>query len=117
MRKLILVLFAAAAISALAADTTVKGYLVDVACAMEEGQKPAFGPGHSKGCLQMPDCANSGYGVLTADRKFIRFDKASNEEAKKFIAGMSKEKDIRVTVTGTVNGDQMKVTKIELQQP
>jgi hypothetical protein len=117
MRKLILVLFVAVALSALAADTTVKGYLVDLACAAEEGQKPGFGAKHTKACLQMPDCAGSGYGVLTDDRKVIRFDSASNEQAKKFIADLSKQKDIRVTVTGTVNGDQMRVSKIELQQP
>ena len=115
MKKLILVLFAAAALSALAADTTVKGYLVDIACASEEGQKPGFGAKHSKGCLQMPDCASSGYGVLTDDKKVIRFDNASNEQAKKFIADMNKNKDIRVNVTGTVKGETMTVSKIELQ--
>jgi hypothetical protein len=43
MRKFILILFAALSISAFAADTTVKGYLVDLACAREEGQKDGFG--------------------------------------------------------------------------
>lgn len=115
MRKLMLVLFAAVAISAFAAETTVKGYLVDLSCAAEEGQKPGFGAKHSKDCLQMDDCAKSGYGVLTDDKKVIKFDKASNEQAKKFISDMKKAKDIRVNVTGTVTGNTMAVNKIELQ--
>ncbi|MGC2696705.1 MAG: hypothetical protein WA738_13045 [Candidatus Angelobacter sp.] len=115
MGRLILVLFAAAAISAFAADTTVKGYLVDLSCAAEEGQKPGFGARHSRDCLQMDDCAKSGYGVLTDDKKVIKFDKASNEQAKKFIADLKKTKDLKVNVTGTLKGNTIAVNKIELQ--
>jgi hypothetical protein len=115
MRKLILVLFTALAVSALAADTTVKGYLVDLSCAAEEGQKPGFGAKHSKDCLQMDECEKSGYGVLTDDKKVIKFDQASNEQAKKFITDLKKPKDIKVNVTGTVKGDTITVSKIELQ--
>ena len=115
MRRLILLLLAAAAISAVAAETQVQGHLVDLACSREEGQKPGFGAKHSKECLQMPECVKSGYGVLTADKKVIKFDAAGNEKAKKFIAELTKDKDIRVNVTGTMNGDHLSVSKIELQ--
>ena len=112
MKKFVLVLFAAMAVSAFAADTTVKGYLVDRACSAESDFKPEK---HSKDCLQMPDCVKSGYAVLTEDKKVIKFDKAGNAQAKKFIASLKKEKDIKVAVTGSVNGDTMTVSKIELQ--
>jgi hypothetical protein len=115
MKKLAMILFAAIAISAFAADTTVKGYLVDLSCAAEEGQKAGFGAKHSKDCLQMEECVKSGYGVLTDDKKVIKFDAAGNEQAKKFIAELKKEKDIKVSVSGAVNGDGMTVSKIELQ--
>jgi len=115
MRKSILILFTALAMSAFAADTTVKGYLVDLSCAREEGQKPGFGAKHSKDCLEMDDCAKSGYGVLTDDKKIISFDQAGNQQAKKFIAELKKQKDIKVSVTGAVKGDSMTVNKIELQ--
>ena len=116
MRKLILVLFAALAVSAFAADTTVKGYLVDISCATSpEAQAADFGAKHSKGCLQMDDCAKSGYGVLTDDKRVIRFDVAGNAQAKKFIADLKKTKDLKVNVTGAVNGESMTVSKIELQ--
>jgi hypothetical protein len=115
MKRLTLVLLTAVALSAFAADTKVQGYLVDIACGSEERQRPNFGIKHSKGCLEMPDCAGSGYGVLTEDKKIIRFDAASNAKAKQFIAELKKNNDIKVNVTGTVNGDQMSVSKIELQ--
>jgi hypothetical protein len=115
MRRLILLLLTAVALSAVAAETQVKGHLVDLACSREEGQKPGFGAKHSKMCLQMPECEKSGYGVLTDDKKVIMFDAASNEKAKKFIADLTKDKDIRVNVTGTMSGDRLSVNKIELQ--
>jgi len=115
MRKFILMLFAAMSITAFAADTTVKGYLVDLACAREDGQKAGFGAKHTKDCLQMPDCVKTGYGVLTDDKKIVQFDAAGNEQAKKFIADLKKEKDVKVSVTGAVNGGSMTVSKIELQ--
>ena len=115
MRKVVLVLLAATALSSFAADTNVKGYLVDMACGREEGSRPDFGIKHSKMCLQMPECAASGYGILTEDKKVIRFDAAGNEQAKKFIADVKRTTDIKVTVTGTVQGSSMTVSKIELQ--
>ncbi len=116
MRKFILILFAAMSISAFAADTTVKGYLVDLACATgDEGKEANFGAEHGKQCLQMPDCVKGGYGILTPDKRIVRFDKAGNDEAKKFITTLKKEKDIKVAVTGAVTGDSMSVSKIELQ--
>jgi hypothetical protein len=115
MKKLVLILFAAISLGALAADTTIKGTLVDMACAREDGSKPGFGAKHSKDCLEMPDCVKSGYGLMTADKKVIKFDKAGNDQAKKFIAEMKKAKDIQVEVTGAVTGDTMTVSKIVLQ--
>jgi hypothetical protein len=115
MKKLVVILFAAFAVSAFAADTTVKGYLVDLACAAEDGQKAGFGAGHTKDCVQMPDCEKSGYGVLTDDKKVVKFDAAGNAQAKKFIAALKKDKDVKVAVTGAVKGDSITVNKIELQ--
>ena len=116
MRRFVLLLFMAASINALAADTAVKGYLVDVACLARMKQKHALAASHSKACLQVPNCADSGYGVVTEDKQFIKFDQDGNEKVRKFVTGIDKKNDIRVTVTGTVDSDTMTVSKIELQQ-
>jgi len=110
-----LMLLGAMAASALATDTTVKGYLVDRACASEDANNPGFGAKHTKNCLQMPNCEKSGYAVLTEDNKVITLDYNGNVQAKKFIAALTKNNDIRVIVTGTMNGGEIIVSKIELQ--
>jgi hypothetical protein len=115
MKKLVLALFVTMAVNAFAADTVVKGYLVDTACQQEDGNKPGFGAEHTKACLRMKECVSSGYGVLTEDKKYIKFDTAGNSEARKFIDALKKTSDIRVAVTGSVDGSKMTVTKIELQ--
>src|SRR5213078_1883007 len=97
-----------------AADVEIKGHLLDAACAFGEARTAALATHHSKACLQMADCERSGYGVLTPDMKFIRFDKAGDEQAKKFLAPLKKTTDIRIAVTGTVTGDRITVQKIEL---
>jgi hypothetical protein len=120
----ILAIVALAAI-AFAADTkaaaksqTMNGYLVDVSCASENAEKPKadFGAKHSKRCLQMPECEESGYALVTGEGKVIKFDKDSNETAKKFIASTERDKDWKVAVTGTMNKDNtLKVDKLALQ--
>jgi hypothetical protein len=108
-------------IPAVAADansaTTVQGTLVDVACATANAKKPKadFAVKHSKDCLQMPDCAESGYAVLTSDNKIIRFDAKGNELAKAAIDKTKKENDLKVSVTGKVSGDQIAVASLNLE--
>ena len=99
-------------------EQTISGHLVDLACAAENSARPdpKFGATHDKSCLQMPDCAKSGYGVLTSDNKVIRFDSKGNEQAKKFIQMTDKYKDWRVTVSGPVQGNTIAVNSLMLQK-
>jgi hypothetical protein len=94
----------------------LSGYLVDIMCSSEHASEgEAFGAKHSKECLQMADCVKSGYAVLTADNKVIKFDAKGNEEARKAIAASSKTSDFKVTVSGTVSGDSIAVASLEIQ--
>ena len=125
--KRILGIFVVLALAALAAfagsdkmggKQTLNGTLVDVSCAMENAQKPKadFATKHSKQCLQMPECVETGYGLLTPDNKFTKFDADSNKQVEKFIADTDKNNDWKVTVTGSMNKDNtIKVESIKLQ--
>ena len=53
--------------------------------------------------------------MLTEDKRVIVLDYNGNVQAKKFIAALTKNNDVRVIVAGTLNGGQIAVTKIELQ--
>jgi hypothetical protein len=101
--------------SSFAADVAVKGYLIDVVCSSRKTSKPASLTTHGKACMQMPSCGNSGFGVLTEDKQFIKFDEDGNEKARKFMSETKADHDFKITVSGSMDGDKMKVDKIELQ--
>ncbi len=112
----ILLLVAVSAFAGQGKKAKVSGYLVDIMCSSEHASEgEAFGAKHSKECLQMADCEKSGYAVLTADKKVIKFDAKGNEEAKKAIAASAKEKDFKVTVTGAVEGDSIAVASLQIE--
>src|SRR5260221_8554055 len=85
--------------SSFAADVAVKGYLIDVACSARKANKPASLATHNKGCMQMPTCNNSGFGIVTEDKQFIKFDDEGNEKARKFISETKADHDFKVTVS------------------
>ena len=67
---------------------------------------------HETSCLIM--CSDSGYGVLTADGTWLKFDAKGNEEALKALKATEKKAGIRVTVTGDRQGDEIKVTEVTI---
>ncbi len=127
MKKLtgIMLLIALAAGMAFAGDSdksnaktqTITGYLVDVACAKENAAhpEPGFAAKHDKGCLQMAECVQSGYAILTDDNKVIKLDKQSNETAKSLIASTDKKDNWKITATGVLNGDTFSAQSLKLQ--
>jgi hypothetical protein len=62
----------------------------------------------------MADCKDSGFGVVTADGKFLKFDSAGDEKAVKLLEGADKEDNINVSVDGKVNGDNIAVKSLSL---
>jgi hypothetical protein len=92
----------------------VKGYIVDAACGARRSS-PAGAASHSIVCLRAIACQHSGYILVTADKRILKFDPDGNEKAFKFLTGVNKETDIKVTVTGKIDGEKISVTKIELE--
>lgn len=103
MRKLFLTL---SLFSAAAFADTMSGTLVDLNC---KGKDLAE---HSRQCAMK--CAKSGFGLVTADGKFVKFDETGNAKALEALQASAKEKDLKATVTGTVDGDVLKVESITL---
>ena len=70
---------------------------------------------HTRKELLTPAHQKSGYGVFAHDdQKFFSFDAAGNSKALALIRAAKKEDDFRVEVTGTIEGEKMKVTAIRL---
>ena len=70
---------------------------------------------HTRQCLLMPACRRSGYGVYTYETtKYLSFDAAGNRKALALIEATKKPEDMRVEVTGEIQGDTIKVDSLKL---
>ena len=104
MKKLIAGL---AVSSVLALAETWSGTVVDVACKKNDLAS------HTKDCAV--SCAKSGYGMVLADGKFIKFDERGNVKTLAALKATSKEKDLKAKVTGTIKEDVIQVESIEIE--
>lgn len=112
LTHLFLITGLAAALSAV----EVEGVLMDKMCSMKavkEGQKAAIM--HTRQCAMMPDCEKSGYGVFTVDNKYLGFDAAGNEQAAAALKSCKKKDNLKVKVSGEVDGETIKVASLKLQ--
>jgi hypothetical protein len=91
---------------------TWNGILGDKACAMKMKGDMTKCAGHTKMCTTEPMCAKSGYGI-TVDGVYYKFDKKGDAMASKWLAATKKDKDLEVTVSGTMSGKMIKVTDIK----
>ena len=92
--------------SVVALGETWTGHVVDTMC---KGKDVAS---HTKKCAM--GCAKSGFGLVTSDGKFVKFDEAGNAKALEAIKASDKDKDLRAKVSGTMDGDVIKVESISI---
>lgn len=94
---------------ACAAETFVNAPVIDVMCSHKEKTNP---DGHTRACSLQ--CQESGFGILTTDGKFLKFDKSGNGKMMELLKKTDKTDHLRVNVTGTVEGDMIKVGSVSL---
>jgi hypothetical protein len=102
----------------------VKGILIDEMCSSKAEVRIVSGPrleggmivaeAHTRQCALMPACEKSGYGVFTYDNKFLKFDPAGSRKALAALKASKKEDDLKVEVTGDIQGDTIKVASLKL---
>jgi|SRR5579864_626810 len=96
---------------------SVRGYLVDTVCVKEEAaQLSDLGSKHTKKCLQMPACRESGYALLlpSHNNDVLRFDKRGNDLAARLVNGRHVESGWLLHATGHRNGDEFAVATLEI---
>jgi hypothetical protein len=114
-RKSLSFLALLAGFAGMASAADIQGILIDKMCstkAVKGGQAAAVA--HDRDCALMPPCQQSGYGVYTADNKYLTFDDAGNTKAIAALKKSKKKDDLKVTVTGDVQGDTIKVSNLKL---
>jgi hypothetical protein len=100
-------LFALALMAPLAAAESFTGTVVDVMCRGKDLS------GHTRECALT--CSKSGYALVTADGKFLKFDEGGNARALTQLKKLTKEKDLKAKVSGKLDGDVLKVESIEFE--
>lgn len=94
-----------------------KGYLVDKMCAtgyVKDGdvaKANAKGAKHTKSCALEEGCMESGYGLII-NGKYAKFDEAGDKMAVDYLNKSTKKDNFFVEVTGTKDGDIVKVKSI-----
>ena len=112
MRKLaslVLVLGMYALPSLAAAETYKDVAVVDVNCSKKVAADP---DSHTRACALK--CAASGFGIVTADKQFLKLDADGNAKITEALKASDKKDHLRVDVSGDVQGDTLKVTSIKL---
>jgi hypothetical protein len=107
MRKLFLVTAALATAIVSTAAESWTGTVVDVMC---KGKDLA---NHTSKCAV--SCAKGGYGLVLPDGKFVKFDESGNAKALAALKATAKEKDIKARVSGSLDGEVIKVDAIQIQ--
>lgn len=97
----------ALALAPLAFAESWTGTVVDVMC---KGKDVAS---HTRQCAV--NCAKGGYGLVLSDGKFVKFDERGNSKTLTMLKTASKDKDLKVKVSGTLDGEVIQVSAIELQ--
>ena len=107
MKRVFGVAVLVAAFGAVAMAGEWQGHLMDAMCAAKMKDKAA---GHKAKCAL--SCAKSGFGLVTADGKYIKFDEAGNAKAQEALKATTKEQDLKIKVTGTLDGDTIQVESL-----
>ena len=93
--------------AAFAAAETWSGTVVDVMC---KGKDLA---GHTRDCALT--CAKSGFGLVLADGKFVKFDETGNAKTLALLKKSTKEKELKAKVSGALENGVIQVESVELQ--
>ena len=114
--RFFVVMGSVAAFACAASAAEVQGILLDRMCSAKivaaKDQKAA--QNHTRECDLMEDCVKAGYGVFTADGKFITLDPAGSQKVQQALKASKKKDNIRVQVTGEQSGDSITVTAIKI---
>jgi hypothetical protein len=91
------------------AETWKDVSIVDVNCSAKVKANP---DAHTRDCAMQ--CAKSGYGLVTADGTYLKFDSHGNEAALTALKKSQAKDHLRATVTGEREGDTIKVNSLKL---
>ncbi|HTJ28950.1 MAG TPA: hypothetical protein VL346_00525 [Acidobacteriaceae bacterium] len=106
----LLILGSMCALPALAAPRSYQNVpVVDVSCSKKVAADP---DSHTRDCALK--CTANGFGIVTKDQQFLKFDSEGNSKIVAALKASDKKDHLRVNVKGEVDGDTLKVSSIKL---
>lgn len=109
MKNLIRFALIALIAAPLGAQTFKNVPVVDTSCSHRVSANP---DAHTRDCALK--CAASGFGIVTSDNQYLKFDSAGNQKILTQLKSSSETDHLRVNVTGTVKGDTIAVSSVTL---
>ena len=94
----------------LAGGAEFNGHLMDTMCAAKKLDQASS---HTAQCMK--DCATSGFGLVTKDGKYLKFNEGGNAKALKALKADNRQANLQVKVTGELKGSVIRVDSIALQ--
>ena len=83
--------------------------VVDSNCSKKVADNP---DSHTRACALK--CEASGYGIITSDKMFLKFDAEGNKEIVAALKASDKKDHLRADVTGEKQGETVKVESLKL---
>lgn len=92
-----------------AAETWNNVSIIDSQCSTKAKANP---DAHTRTCAMA--CAKSGFGILTKDGQYLKFDNKGNQEALNLLQNSTEKDHLRVDVTGEKQGNVIHVQSLKL---
>jgi len=99
----------------LAFGAEIQGVVIDRNCAEEivkHGRQIVLK--QRRDCSLMKHYVRDGYGILTDDQRFLKFDDAGNKKALQLLKNTPDKDNLKVIVTGQIEGDTIKVSGVSI---
>jgi len=109
------VLCLAIAVACITQGAEIQGVIADWNCTagmVRNGRAKTLK--RNRECSLVKNFNRSAYGLITGDNKFYRLDDAGNDRARLLLKNTPDKDNLKVVVTGDIQGDTIKVANMSL---
>lgn len=113
MRSPVTLIFATLLAACALSGADLQGVIADWNCTQDmvrDGRQKVLK--QNRNCSLMKDYNRAAYGLITADKKFFRLDDNGNKLARELLANTPSKDNLKVIVSGDIDGDTIKVTNM-----
>jgi hypothetical protein len=115
MRPMIVKLSLIFALTGLVNAAELQGVLADWRCTekmVKDGREKTLKDDAS--CSLAKNPGRSEYGLITSEKKFYRFDKPGNDQARELLGNSHDKDNLRIVVRGDLEGNTVKVHSMSI---